>query len=121
MERAQSRLLVDLCAGAGGAMPKINRILTDDLDCAVDIVLTDYFPNVAAFRRIESESQGSIKGRYDSVSALDVPADLTGVRTLFTALHHFEPEQARMILADAVRKRAAIAIFEPLERTGRMV
>jgi hypothetical protein len=121
LERVRSRQLVDLCAGSGGPLLKISRILADDLAHPVEIVLTDYFPNVAAFRRIESESHGTIKGCFEPISALDVPSELTGVRTLFTALHHFEPERARVILSDAVRKRAAIAVFEPLERTVRMV
>ena len=43
------------------------------------------------------------------------------MRTMFAALHHFRPEQARLVLSDAVLKGAAIAVFEPLERTVRMV
>lgn len=41
-----------------------------------------------------------------------MPADLEGVRTVFKAFHHFPPEAARSILADAVAKRRAIAIVE---------
>jgi hypothetical protein len=91
------------------------------MKCPHEIVLTDLYPNAPAFRRLEEESHGLIKARYESTSANDVPPELEGVRTLFTALHHFNPEQARMILADAVRKRASIAVFEPLERTVRML
>jgi len=83
--------------------------------------LTDLYPNAAAFGRIESQSGGAIKARYESTSAFDVPFELDGVRTLFTAFHHFRPEEARLVLADAVRKRAPIAVFEPLERTVRWV
>ena len=121
LQRVGTRRLVDLCAGAGGPLVNIRAILADELECPVEIVLTDLYPNVAAFRRLEAESEGAIQGRYESTSALDVPAELHGVRTLFTALHHFPPEQVRSILADAVRKREAVAVFEPLERTGRMV
>lgn len=120
LERVQTRKIVDLCAGSGGAWVRISRILVEELNFPVEIVVTDYFPNVPAFRRLELESQGTIRARFEPTSALDVPSELEGVRTLFTALHHFEPERAQLILADAVRKRAAIAIFEPLERTYRM-
>jgi len=91
------------------------------MKCPVEILVTDLYPNVAAFRTLEAESRGMITARYDSTSAFDVPSSLTGVRTLFTAFHHFNPEQARLVLADAVGKRAPIAIFEPLERTVRML
>lgn len=113
--------IIDLCAGAGGPLPCIGRILRQDLGVPVEIVITDLYPNVAAFRELEARSGGSIKARLDSISATDVPADLHGVRTLFTALHHFPPAAAKLVLADAVRKREPIAVFEFLERTARMV
>jgi hypothetical protein len=121
LERVGTRRLVDLCAGAGGPLVNIRSILAGEMGFPVEILLTDLYPNVAAFRRLEAESEGLIRGRYESTSALDVPAELEGVRTLFTALHHFPPEQVRLLLADAVSKRAGVAVFEPLERTVRMV
>jgi hypothetical protein len=38
------------------------------------------------------------------------------MRTIFTALHHFRPDDARKILADAVTKRVPIGAFEIQER-----
>jgi hypothetical protein len=113
--------IVDLCAGAGGPLVTISRILVDELRCPVEILLTDLYPNVRAFRRLEGESNGTIKARYEPTSAFDVPSDLVGIRTLFTALHHFRPAQVRLLLGDAASKHAAIAVFEPLERSLRMV
>jgi hypothetical protein len=121
LERLQTRKIVDLCAGSGGAWPRISRILREELNFPVEVVVTDYFPNVPAFKRLEQESKGAITARFEPTSALAVPGELKGVRTLFTALHHFTPGRAQLILADAVRSRAGIAVFEPLERTYRMV
>lgn len=121
LERAGTARIVDLCAGAGGPLVNIGRILAQEMQCSVQILVTDLYPNVAAFRELEAQSNGTITARYESTSALDVPSEITGVRTLFTALHHFKPNQAHLVLADAVRKRAPIAVFEPLERTVRMV
>jgi hypothetical protein len=121
LTRTRTSRIVDLCAGAGGPLPRIGRILVEDLSVPVEILITDRYPNVAAFKQLEAQSGGRIRARYESTSADDVPADLQGVRTLFTALHHFQPSQAKLILADAVRKRQPIAVFEPLERTARMV
>jgi hypothetical protein len=87
----------------------------------VKIVLTDLYPNVAAFKDLEAQSGGHVSARYESTNAADVPGELQGVRTLFTAAHHFQPSQVKLVLADAVRKRAPIAVFEPLERTPRMM
>ncbi|MDB5336904.1 MAG: hypothetical protein JWN70_2523 [Planctomycetaceae bacterium] len=112
--------IIDLCAGAGGPLLEVQRILSEDMDEPVEVLLTDLYPNVEAFRRREVEGGGAIKARYDSISAFDVPLGLSGLRTLFTALHHFEPEGARQLLADAAHKRQPIAVFELLERTPRM-
>lgn len=121
VQAARTDNVVDLCAGAGGPLIEVSRVMAADLDCPVHILLTDLFPNTQAFERIELESLGRIATRLEPTSALDVPQQLSGVRTLFTSFHHFRPEQARGVLADAAAKRAAIAIFEPLERTVRMV
>jgi hypothetical protein len=116
LARTGSTRIVDLCAGAGGPITKIGGILIDDLQVPVELVVTDLFPNVEAFRALEAESNGRIKARYESTNATDVPAELPGLRTVFTALHHFKPELVQRVLADAVRKNAPIAVFEPLER-----
>lgn len=120
LARAGTTRIVDLCAGAGGPVAEIGRILSEELAVPVRVVLTDLFPNVEAFRALEAESGGRLIARLEPTDATDVPVELQGVRTLFTALHHFRPEGVRLVLGDAVRKRAPIAVFEPLERTLRM-
>jgi hypothetical protein len=37
---------------------------------------------------------------------------------LFTAFHHFKPDDAKRILADAAAKRRTIVIIEPFERAN---
>jgi hypothetical protein len=50
-----------------------------------------------------------------------VPQRLTGFRTILTAFHHFQPADARAILASAVRAGQGIAIFEAAARTPRVL
>jgi hypothetical protein len=121
LQHVDSGRIIDLCAGAGGPLLTIQRILRDELQLEVDVTLTDLYPNVAAFQHREREGEGRVQACYQSVDAFNVPVELAGLRTLFTSLHHFDPEQVRLILADAARKRQPIAIFEPLERSWRMV
>jgi len=52
----------------------------------------------------------------EPVDATSVPENLKGIRTLFSAFHHFKPDSAKKILQDAVDKKAVIAIFEFTER-----
>jgi hypothetical protein len=50
------------------------------------------------------------------VDATQVSPALPGLRTLFTAFHHFEPPAAQAILQSAVDAREGIAIFEQTRR-----
>lgn len=112
--------IIDLCSGAGGPLLQVRPMLAEALGQPVDVLLTDLYPNVKAFKQGESDGAGSIKARYESTNAFDIPNELHGVRTLFTALHHFEPDGAKLLLADAASKRQPIAIIELLERTPRL-
>lgn len=50
------------------------------------------------------------------VDAMRVPAELQGLRTLFTVFHHFAPRDGQTILTRAVANRAPVAIFEFTQR-----
>jgi hypothetical protein len=109
--------IVDLCSGGGGPWLDLVGRIPDAGGPTPRVRLTDWFPNLAAFARLRRASEGAIDGDPEPVSATAVPARLDGFRTLFTALHHFRPGDAHAILADAVRARQGIAVFEVTRRT----
>jgi hypothetical protein len=97
--------ILDLCAGSGGAMPGIiEELETGGYEPRV--TLTDLYPNS------RSASHPRIHWRTESVDATRVPPGLAGVRTMFSAFHHFRPDAARAILKDAFDRRRPICIFE---------
>lgn len=104
--------ILDLCSGAGGGIIGIRESLQAALQQPVRITLSDKFPNVPAFEWVAAQTQGAIGYEPGPIDATDVPARFTATRTIFSAFHHFRPDQARAILADAARKRVAIGIFE---------
>jgi hypothetical protein len=53
-----------------------------------------------------------MKRRPEPVDATRVPPQLVGVRTMFSAFHHFRPDAARAILKNAFESRQPICIFE---------
>ena len=110
-----SSKVVDLCAGGGGPVVALREELARE-GVNVGFVLTDKFPNVPAFRRLEERDPG-IEGYREPVDATNVPPQLTGFRTVFNAFHHFKPEDARAVLQSAVSARQPIGIFEIPERT----
>ncbi len=95
LERTKAGRIVDLCSGAGGPWRRIaSRV-------GVPVLLTDLYPRNESVLRVDARA---------------VPAGLIGFRTIFTAFHHFRPEEARAILADAVRRGQGIGVFEIARR-----
>ncbi|AHG93014.1 hypothetical protein J421_5479 (plasmid) [Gemmatirosa kalamazoonensis] len=112
--------IVDLASGAGGPWRALAPAM-EELEVPVRVRLTDLHPNVRAYERLAAESGGVITGTPTPVSADAVPQTLAGVRTMFSAFHHFAPADARRVLADAATGRAPIAIFEATRRDARAI
>ncbi|RKH20641.1 hypothetical protein D7X74_03415 [Corallococcus sp. CA047B] len=102
--------IVDLCSGTGGPW----RTLLPALRAAhggAEVTLTDLHPTPV------QELPPGAHYRDTPVDATRIPEELTGVRTLFEGLHHFPPEQARALLADAAARGAPFAAYELTQRS----
>ncbi len=122
MESTGSRSIVDMCSGAGGPWLDLGLDLSRKLDShtgnaqALQICLTDKYPNLGAFEKVRAASEGRIRFYPGSVDATNVPLELKGLRTMFTAFHHFLPDAGRAILQDAVDAGEGIGVFEIARR-----
>jgi hypothetical protein len=112
LQQTEGNRIVDLCSGGGGPMLQIADWLNAQVEEPVSIVLTDKYPNTEAYRHISDQSAGVIDYCSEPVDATAVPAAMTGVRTMFSAFHHFTPGAAKAVLTDAVKQKQAIAIFD---------
>ncbi len=120
LDRSGERRIVDLCTGSGGPATLLVGALADD-GVEVTAELTDLYPNRPALDRAVAAGGGRIRYRAEPTDATAVPAELSGVRTIFNALHHLRPPVARAVLANAARDRRAIAVFELVGRTPPML
>ena len=111
----KSANVVDLCSGAGGPWPELRETIEAEGVNDVSIVLTDLHPNGDAIDALRTQSR--LRYFRDPVSALAVPTQLTGVRTMFTALHHFGRTEIRAILDSARQDQTAFAAFEATHRS----
>ena len=118
LRRTGDTQLVDLCSGGGGPLPTLQRLLREQKGLEVTATVTDLYPNSERLRRLEAQSGGRITAAVEPVDATNVPASLRGFRLISNAFHHFAPDQARGILADAVAKKQGIAVLEVVERSA---
>jgi hypothetical protein len=114
-ETGSSRV-IDLCSGGGGPWPKLAGELAtvpanDPAAEQIKIVLTDLYPNRRTFEHLCGKHD-TLDFFPEPVDATSIPPELSGFRTIFTALHHFQPHQARAILQDAFEQRQGIGVFE---------
>jgi hypothetical protein len=116
IRRAGVLRIVDLCTGSGGPVLSVQRQL-EARGIRIPVLITDKFPDREVMSTVERQSGGRIVPCFQSVDAASVPHDLIGLRTFFNSFHHFAPNVAWRILADAQRSRQPIGIFEITERT----
>jgi hypothetical protein len=105
---SDSGQIVDLCSGGGGPWVGLYPEVAEG--GPLTVTLTDLYPNALVPR-------GSGFAVWpEPVDARHVPAALRGFRTIFSSFHHFDPEAARAMLADAFERRKGIAVFEGATR-----
>jgi hypothetical protein len=116
LQRAGTRHVLDLGSGAGGPWFWLPPLLAEQ-GISVSVCLTDKYPNEGVVGQLSHRADLRLRYRPQPVDATRVPDELTGFRTMFSAFHHFRPEEARAVLADAVWKRQAIGVFEATRKS----
>lgn len=107
--------VIDLGSGAGGPWPDLFPELRTRHP-GLTLTLTDLAPNAGAVERFAGVE--GVTYSPEGVSALAGPARPGEVRTMFTALHHFSPEEVKAILLSAQRERIGFAAFEATHRSA---
>ena len=87
LDRMATDTIVDLCSGSSGPLVWFRAKLEEERGRPVHVVLTDKFPNLAAFRALAASSGGRFRFREDPIDATAVPPELDGVRTKIGRAH----------------------------------
>ena len=114
LRRTGATEVVDLCSGDGGPWLELSAALREQVP-DLEVECTDLFPSPEVQR--EFDGIEGLSYRTESTSALQVPTELAGARTVFTALHHFEPEDVVTMLRDAQEAGVPFAAFEVTHRS----
>ncbi|SDM18320.1 hypothetical protein SAMN05421823_11137 [Catalinimonas alkaloidigena] len=115
IRQSGSRQLIDLASGGGGGLLGLLDELRQKFP-ELRVLQTDYYPNRDAAAYLQ-QTRPDVDYLDVPVDARQVPTHLKGLRTLFLALHHFRPADARAILQNAIDARSGIAIFEGQEHS----
>jgi hypothetical protein len=117
VEKSGTNLIIDMASGGGGGWLAIAQKIIESIP-NVQVKLTDFYPNLEAFKKTQQEFPHLFDYVETPVDATDVPENLVGLRTQFLSFHHFKPEAAKKILQNAVNARQPIAVFEAVERNA---
>jgi hypothetical protein len=120
VQSSGNNTIIDIASGGGGGLVKIAEHLKNNIP-HVKIILTDYYPNIAAFKRTKAKQPDVFEYIEYPVDAMKVPSHLKGFRTQFLSFHHFRPRDAKIILQNAVNDKQAIGIFEAQQRNFKSV
>ena len=110
LRETQTAKIVDLCSGGGGPWGTLHPVVSES--GTVTLTLTDAYPNLGRYRRLRNASGGRIQFSVDPVDARAVPAELDGMRTMFSAFHHLRPNEALAVLKNARDAGVGIAVFD---------
>ncbi|MGH9686495.1 MAG: hypothetical protein ACRD5K_05320 [Candidatus Acidiferrales bacterium] len=108
--------VIDLCSGGGGPWLWLHSALRTRESISPEIVLTDKYPNLRAFEHARCASHGAISYSAEPVEAAQIPAQLSGFRTIFSSFHHFSPREVIAMLQDAADHRQGFGAFEGARR-----
>jgi hypothetical protein len=110
--------LVDLCSGGGLYNRRILERLTGRYGCRITrFTLTDIAPN-RQWKKIAELTGNRISGHPAPLSAAEAIETLPGVHLMFSALHHFSPEELREMLDAGARNNRTLAFFDYSQRSA---
>lgn len=107
-QKKNEHAILDLCSGGGGPAQHISAILPTN----IHLILSDKFPNPKAWKYIESVSKNKISYLENPVDAFSEKELIKGPRTMFSAVHHFKPEQISRIIKNCAEREHSIFFFD---------
>ena len=113
LRETSAERIVDMGSGSGGNIIGLHAAIDEACNETIPIVLSDKFPNLEGL----SPYRRSYQWPCRPVDATQVPRNVGGLRTMFTAFRHLSPKLAHKILVAAVNAEAPILIAEPTNRS----
>lgn len=104
--------LHDYCSGGSGYLLSLLRYLRENGVTVAGVELSDKYPNLDAFERITGRSGGAVSYTAAPVDALNPPCSGPELRLMFSAMHHFSPDELESVINRARLDNCAIGLFD---------
>lgn len=99
--------VLDLCSGNAGPI----EFISDKIDSKIKFIVSDKYPNISAYKKLRLEKD---------IDYLSEPLDILkmgeksthGIRTMFSAIHHFNPSEIQTIFKNIIESNMPICIFD---------
>ncbi len=115
--QARCARVLDLCSGTGEPTLLLLEWLRAQGLSPPAFVLSDLFPHAPALTAAAARYPTLLHAELAPVDATAVPATLDhDARTIINSFHHFAPDAAARIVADAVERRVSLFIYEGFPR-----
>lgn len=126
LEKTGYTQVLDLCSGNGGPLESLHKLVDETKvefpkGVPIRFTLSDKFPNVEAYKNIKKRTQSRITYINNSVDILKDSSELRGLRTMFSAVHHFQPKQVSAIISKITESGMPLAFFDGGSKNWLMV
>ncbi len=110
IEKTNHNQILDLCSGSGGPIEFINQKIDPNID--IRFFVSDKYPNIPAYNDLKLRTKNIVSYNTQSLDVLKLNTDIIGIRTMFSAIHHFEPIEVKTILQNIVISGMPVCIFD---------
>ena len=103
LKESRARHVLDAGSGGGRGALTLRRAALE-AGLALQWTLSDLYPNEGGMARVRALNDPAISYRTVPLNVTQVPPDAADAVTMFSAMHHFQPEALRALIAATVRQ-----------------
>ncbi len=122
--KVRTENVLDLCSGSGEAALSVwgrSVPFFEEEDRRLKITLSDIYPNLPSYERLEGQHGELIEYYSEVVNAFDPPEGAPRIWSMIESLHHFRPDEVKKILRNATLKADGFVALETTGRTWRHI
>jgi hypothetical protein len=111
------RSVLDLASGGAGEIETLVQSANAGSSPLPKITVSDLYPDFDAFKRLKARFPDQVDFVQTPVDAANTSGRMESLLSISAGFHHFNPEQARKVLANAMQQSNGLFIVEVFDRS----